>query len=773
MYSYSWDADTGGLLLNSSPLAFSKEPRPVYYKELDILGFDKYWSYAKNDTYPYMWAEANNYFYRGRQVAKTKGGSLYTAPEIILLDDPEPEGTPLRFVDIPSMVEKNRSIMEKLAAETIKKIYNTYVDYKNKVDVFHVSYSGGKDSEVTLDLVQRAIPHTDFVAIFGDTGMEFPDTYLAVEKTRAYCEEQNIAFYVAKASQNVMDTWAQFGPPSKTIRWCCSVHKTAPQLLKLREITGKTNFREMSFVGVRSDESLRRSEYDYISFGTKHQGQYSYNPILEWNSAEVYLYIFQNALQLNDAYKKGNPRAGCLVCPMSADKSDYMRNACYSKQVRPFMDMVAHTSVRALETEADTRRYIESGGWKLRNNGRDIYTIPVKYSEAQDAETVTLKVHNPSTPWEMWIKTIGKLNLGHNGYTIENQDVIIPFSLENDSNGYVVRIKRGRLAQEVKLIKLLKQVFRKSAYCIQCRECEANCSRGCIQMKDGKFRISDQCIKCGNCQKIPDGCLLYHSVTLPKRTGKMNTTSLDHYADHAPKMEWIVEFFNNEERFFESNSLGSVMNNMFKRFLKDAGLAENNLLTDFAYVIKRLGLERPASWGLMLVNLAYTSEFQWYIKNIRPYESYTRTEMMEMLVNSGAKDRASKSVSGAYRRILALPFGSEIGLGYVEKDGKEYIYRRQSWRNPDPKVVLYSLYKFAEACGDYYQFTLTRLLDHEIDSDGVSPTEIFGLDREQMEKLLNGLSINYPDYINASFTLDLDSITLNSEKTSQDVLQLF
>ena len=44
MYSYTWDAETGGLLLNSSPLSFSKEPRPVYYKELDILGFDRYWN---------------------------------------------------------------------------------------------------------------------------------------------------------------------------------------------------------------------------------------------------------------------------------------------------------------------------------------------------------------------------------------------------------------------------------------------------------------------------------------------------------------------------------------------------------------------------------------------------------------------------------------------------------------------------------------------------------------------------------------------------------
>ena len=47
MYSYSWDSETGGLLLNSSPLQFSKEPRPVYYKELDILGFDQHWKYAQ------------------------------------------------------------------------------------------------------------------------------------------------------------------------------------------------------------------------------------------------------------------------------------------------------------------------------------------------------------------------------------------------------------------------------------------------------------------------------------------------------------------------------------------------------------------------------------------------------------------------------------------------------------------------------------------------------------------------------------------------------
>lgn len=329
MYSYSWDTETGGLLLNSSPLSFSKEPRPVYYKELDILGFDRYWNYAKNDAYPYMWAEANNYFYRGRLVAKTKGGSMCTSPKILIVEEPEPNGMPLRFVDIPAMVEKNRDLLEKLAAETIKKIYNTYVEYMDKVDVFYVAFSGGKDSIVTLDLVQRALPHNTFKVLFGDTGMEFPDTYKAVDEIERECIENNIEFLRAKSDYSPSQTWNQFGPPATVTRWCCSVHKTAPQVLMLREFTGLHDFTGMAFIGVRASESISRSEYDYVSLGKKHKGQYSCNPILEWNSAELYVYIFMQELYMNEAYKKGNRRVGCLVCPRAAERNDYMSRVWY------------------------------------------------------------------------------------------------------------------------------------------------------------------------------------------------------------------------------------------------------------------------------------------------------------------------------------------------------------------------------------------------------------------------------------------------------------
>ena len=251
MYSYEWDEETGGILLNTTPLQMSKEPRPVYYKELDLLGFDKYWNYDKDDSKPYMWAEANNYFYRGKLVAKTKGGSVCVAPELTIIDEPEPNNGKLQPVDIEKMVQKNKTIMEQLTQYTIKKVYNNYLKYRNKVDIFYVAFSGGKDSIVTLDIIQRSLPHNEFIVLFGDTGMEFSDTYKVIEKIKVYCENLGINFYTAKSHLNPKDSWKIFGPPAQRMRWCCSVHKSTPQILLLRDLLKNKNFRGMAFTGFR------------------------------------------------------------------------------------------------------------------------------------------------------------------------------------------------------------------------------------------------------------------------------------------------------------------------------------------------------------------------------------------------------------------------------------------------------------------------------------------------------------------------------------------
>lgn len=773
MYSYNYDVETGGIILNSSPLHFSKEPRPVYYKELDILGFDKHWKYEKNDEYPYMWAEANNYFYRGRKVAKTRGGSCYTAPEIIILDTPEPNGAPLKFVDVPAMVEKNREILEGLVQDTIKKVYNTYIKYKDKVDIFYVAFSGGKDSIVTLDIVQRALPHNGFMVLFGDTGMEFPDTYNTVTKIKDYCLHNNITFIKSKSKYSPDYTWQQFGPPSKLTRWCCSVHKTVPQILKLREYTGKTNFTGMAFVGVRASESVSRSEYDYVSLGEKHKGQYSCNPILEWNTAELFCYIYSQNLMINDAYKKGNNRAGCLVCPNVSEKNAFFRSVCYPSEVNKYMTFITEMYKETYPSADRIKEFMEHTGWKARMNGRDV-SVNISCSESSTKDEQIIKVRNPKTDWKEWIKTIGVLVSENSPYKVAYKGNEYEFKINFlPQGGYDVIISNQLAKSDPVFVKLLKNVFHKAGCCIGCQECEADCHNGYIKMDNGKVTVSNLCHHCSQCHKVDRGCLIYKSLELPKGGIKMESKSLNCYSTHAPKMEWIKQYFTYKDEFESKNDLGSQMISFFKRFLRDAKLIDGDLFSENAKIIDNIGLENPISWGIMLVNLVYTPQINWYVRNVEMNEISKKEYIVSKIVDTGANERAASDIFRSLTRFAELPF-SNVGLGYsVKEKNRSVALCRTPWQSPDPRVILYSLFKFAEACGGYYQFTLSRLLNYNIESDGVSPSLIFGLDKEHMEKILTGLSINYPEYINATFTLDLDNITLRSDKTADDVLSLF
>lgn len=781
MYSYSWDIETGGFLLNSTPMQFSKEPRPVYSRELDILGFDKYWNYDKDDSVPLMWAEANNYIYKGRLVAQTKGGTFFTAPVIKLIESPEPEGVKLSPVNIDLMVSKNEKLFEAFVSDTIKGAYNTYLSYKKKVDIFHVSYSGGKDSEVALDIVQRALPHDSFVVIFGDTGMEFPDTYKSVEIAKAKCKKEGIRFYVAKSHLKPIDSWKKFGPPAATIRWCCSVHKTTPQLLLIKDIVGKNAVTEMAFVGVRADESVRRSGYDYISYGIKHKGQYSCNPILTWSSAEVYLYIYANKLHLNEAYKRGNTRAGCLVCPMSANRNDYLNNLCYNESTQPLLDIIHDLDVADKGKEERIRSYIENNGWKARKNGRDLSIAPKDYDESIIGGNLVITFKNANNDWFQWLKTVGTyvIDESKGKVTIDTSDGQYYVDVVKLQEGYLcISTYNDNTPSRTLFLKKLRIVCRKSHYCVSCHVCMANCKYGNLHFDEkGKLTISDKCIKCGKCLDIDTGCYVYKSLWLSKGLGNMNKKkSIDCYAAHGPKIEWFQEYVKLGNHFKTENSLGNNQVPAFNRFLRDSGVIIGDAETKLGVMLRDSNLEDNNIWALMLANLAYTPEVGWYISQFGFNEMIAQSSIVNTLsTTEGVSASALKSIPAALKRIAALPL-KHVGFGFTEKSCKEdggAKFIRTPWLTPSPEVILYSLYKFAEACDGYYQFTMSRLYDSNVESDGVSPVRIFGIEEEEMKKILKGLSINHPDFISVTFTLDLDNINLREDKTAHDVLDLF
>ncbi|WP_455616062.1 phosphoadenosine phosphosulfate reductase domain-containing protein [Eisenbergiella sp.] len=786
MYSYEWDDETGGILLNSSPLSFSKEPRPVYYKELDILGLDQYWNYAKNDAYPYMWAEANNYFYRGRKVAMTKGGSCCTKPEVLIVEEPESDGAPLKFVDIPAMVEKNKAILEGLVQETIKKTYNTFIEYKNKIDVFYVAFSGGKDSIVALDVVQRALPHNAFWVLFGDTKMEFPDTYDIVQQIEDNCRAEGIHFLRAASALEPEFTWRKFGAPAQTMRWCCSVHKTAPQILLLRQKMNNPHFRGMAFTGIRGDESASRSEYDDVSLGEKVRGQYSCHPIIEWNSAELFLYIFSRNLLINEAYKKGNSRAGCLVCPLAASKNMFFKEQSYSKNqfgmrtTTDFNKIILETTAKDLSSDAAVKEFMDIGGWKARRSGKELAFAKNICTDSFEKGIFKVQLLSHSTDWKEWIKTVGKVTyLGNGDVEILYQNKLYHINHKAEDGTEIFTVNIGTNTKvDIFFMSALKNIFRKSAYCIQCRVCEANCPNGFISMDDGHVKIDDKCTKCQKCHEVAYGCLLANSLRLPKGEKKMG--SIDRYGNMGIEYEWVKKYFYKKDEFWTSaHGLGTNMVKYLRSFLNDSEVTIKGTYAPFGEAIDRIGIEEPIAWALLVCNLVYTSEFNWWIKNAEIGMTYSPEAILSMLPEDMSDNSRSHIVS-AYKNIfISNPnLSSELALGecdYQLKNGKRFLnaITRGRWQNPDPRVVLYSLYKFAEACGGYYQFTLSRLLNHDIDSDGISPTEIFGIDRDQMEKILSGLTINYPEFINATFTLDLDNINLKSDKSSADVLTLF
>ena len=228
----------------------------------------------------------------------------------------------------------------------------------------------------------------------------------------------------------------------------------------------------MAFVGVRADESIRRSEYDYISFGTKHRGQYSCNPIFSWNSAEVFLYIYGNRLHLNEAYKRGNTRAGCLVCPMSTNRNDYLNNLCYHESTQPLLDVIRDLNATDNGDEARIKSYIENNGWKARKNGRDISIAPKDYDESVNNEYLEITFRDQHNQFMQWLKTIGKLSVSdstneiHVDYGKINRVISLSYLLDGRT---LLRTLNGNSPADSSFLKKIRIICRKSHYCVGCR----------------------------------------------------------------------------------------------------------------------------------------------------------------------------------------------------------------------------------------------------------------------------------------------------------------
>ncbi|MDD3205908.1 MAG: phosphoadenosine phosphosulfate reductase family protein [Lachnospiraceae bacterium] len=114
-------------------------------------------------------------------------------------------------------IECNQSRLNAIDEEALRYIREVTdgVDGKN----MFVSFSGGKDSAVTSDLVMRALGNPRILHIFGDTTLEFPETEKYVEQFKK--EHPGTPLLSSRNKEKKFEELCELiGPPSRVMRWC-------------------------------------------------------------------------------------------------------------------------------------------------------------------------------------------------------------------------------------------------------------------------------------------------------------------------------------------------------------------------------------------------------------------------------------------------------------------------------------------------------------------------------------------------------------------------
>lgn len=775
MYGYEW-TDRNGIYKLSIESKIEKEIRPVFKEELDYFGFNEHWTYPDTKA-PLLWAEGiRRYILNGECVAEAVGGGFYTKPQIKIYKD----SLSLDPIDVDDLWHENERLMLGLKKTAIDSIRKYYDKYSAEGMEFAVAFSGGKDSLVLLDLVSQALSPDEFSVVFSNTGMELSTTYMSIERAKEHWP--SLKFYEAKSHLNPEDSWEEFGPPGRRMRWCCAVHKSVPTILLLREITGKYDVKAVVFEGVRAEESAARAKREEISVGAKNINQINCSPILKWSTAELYIYLLHNDILFNDAYRMGLFRVGCIVCPMSSGWWDGITNDIYHEEIAPLLSKVEKYA-KATKPNSEINAFIEQGGWKARMGGRGLPNGGNRIIEVINDDRITFGFTKKTQRWLDVCTILGPVvSRTDNKYSqiISGQEFNFSIEGENEAVTYWPYSKMDRF-----IISHLRGIANKVAYCFGCKACEVQCPVNAFTITDKGtiFIREDRCVHCHNCIEYTNGkgCLAAKSLSTTGGENGMDLKGMNRYQHFGLRRPWLEHFFNLKENCFTAGQLGTRQYDSLKVWLREAGLlsaagkgVKAGVPTPLFEKVEHLGAGNPLVWAVIWTNLAYNSIIaKWFMLNVPSGDIYEKNELVFQLGDDYSKSTRDNAVTALLETFRHSPIGSVLKQGIPIASGSSFKFSKQGWNTPDAVAILYALYMWAETTGRY-DFTLSQLEASRGNPDavGVDPVAIFGINPDKFKDILQDIALAYPDYIRTTFVADLDNVKLFQNYKSIDVLDL-
>lgn len=478
----------------------------------------------------------NNYYVNGSKIPfSVKGLKELDADNIRAQYEAQKENNSYAYFNemIKRFVAANSGRYERMTEEA-KNYIRTASENFGTMDMF-VSFSGGKDSTVTADLVTRALSNPQIMHIFGDTTLEFPFTYDYVKRFKD-AHPKTPLISARNKEKDFEELCKLIGPPSRVMRWCCTIFKTGTIQKRIKSLY-RDKSQVLTFYGIRRSESASRSKYERESDSPKITKQKIISPVIDWMDFDIWLYILTTGIDFNDAYRLGYARVGCWCCPNNSGWSEFLSKIHMHEQAEHFRSMLIDFAKSIGKEDADV--YVDDGFWKARQGGNGVAYAQksvVAFKPCATEENafnyelqrpVSEELYELFRPFGYLNFDMGKARLGEVFVLNRKGEILLKLQGRIGSRELKVTIVNHKIAgaRDLKAAEeRVKCQITKYQMCMGCLACESVCRFNALSVKEGKngdieYLISDdKCMRCGECvNHFTAGCYMRKVLTI-KRT---------------------------------------------------------------------------------------------------------------------------------------------------------------------------------------------------------------------------------------------------------------